>query len=375
MKNDAFWRTAGFWLIPFLVIATVLGMVAARAVQSENKPKGPTQPATGPGGSASTHSRVVAKMYGTGPTRYWIFEPADPQPESAPVVIFNHGWMAMEPRYYGAWIDHIVMRGNLVIFPVYQDSIHTPMSAFTANAASGIRSAIQTLQTEPGHVKPQVDEVAAVGHSMGGVITANLGAEWNQLGIPRPKALMCVEPGKTWTMSRKTSIKLADLSLIGKDTLLLAIAGDRDRLVKDVDAKRIFNESTNVLPENRNFILTMSDDHGSPSLVANHLAPVATNPRYTDPSVKKGLALWFLERMEKRRLKSSSDSDGDADVNGRTIDALDYYGTWKLFDGLSDAAFYGRHREYALGNTHEQRFMGKWSDGVPVRELQVTTIP
>jgi hypothetical protein len=118
-----------------------------------------------------------------------------------------------------------------------------------------------------------------------------------------------------------------------------------------------------------------SDDHGSPSLVANHLAPVATNPRYTDPSVKRGLALWFLERMEKRRLKSSSDSAGDADVNGRTIDALDFYGTWKLFDGLSDAAFYGRNREYALGNTPEQRFMGRWSDGVPVRELQVTTIP
>jgi len=375
MKNYASWKTAGFWLIPILVIATVLGVVAVRAVRSQDKPKGPTQPVAGPGGSASTHSRVVAKMYGAGPTRYWIFEPADPQPESAPVVIFNHGWMAMEPKYYGAWIDHIVRRGNLVIFPVYQDGMHTPMSEFTANAASGIRAAIQTLQTEPGHVKPQLDEVAAVGHSMGGVVTANLGAEWKQLGVPRPKALMCVEPGKTSTLSRTSSIKLADLSLIGKDTLLLAIAGDRDRLVKDVDAKRIFNESTNVLPENRNYILMKSDDHGSPPLVANHLAPVATNPRYSDPTVKAGLALWFLERMEKRRLQSSSNPAGDEDVNSRTIDALDFYGTWKLFDGLSDAAFYGRHREYALGNTPEQRFMGKWSDGVPVRELQVTTIP
>jgi acetyl esterase/lipase len=197
MKNYASLEIASFWLIPFLVIATVLGVVAVREVRSEDKPKGPTQPVTGPGSSAFTHSRVVAKMYGTGPTRYWIFEPADPQPESAPVVIFNHGWMAMEPKYYGAWIDHIVMRGNLVIFPVYQDGMHTPMSEFTANAASGIRSAIQTLQNEPGHVKPRLDEVAAVGHSMGGVITANLGAMWNQLGIPRPKALMCVEPGKT----------------------------------------------------------------------------------------------------------------------------------------------------------------------------------
>ena len=30
---------------------------------------------------------------------------------------------------------------------------------------------------------------------------------------------------------------------------------------------------------------------------------------------------------------------------------LDYYGTWKLLDGLADAVFRGVHREYTLGNT------------------------
>ena len=52
-------------------------------------------------------------------------------------------------------------------------------------------------------------------------------------------------------------------------------------------------------------------------------------------------------------------------------DALDYYGTWKLFDGLRDAVFHGINREYALGDTDHQRFMGLWSDGVPVRQLLV----
>ncbi len=56
----------------------------------------------------------------------------------------------------------------------------------------------------------------------------------------------------------------------------------------------------------------------------------------------------------------------------RSVDALDYYGLWKLFDGLTDAAFFGRNREYALGNTPRQRFMGLWSDGMPVKELIVT---
>jgi hypothetical protein len=56
----------------------------------------------------------------------------------------------------------------------------------------------------------------------------------------------------------------------------------------------------------------------------------------------------------------------------RRIDALDYYGLWKLFDGLTDAAYYNRNRDYALGNTPQQRYMGKWSDGMPVKEMIVT---
>src|ERR1700733_5951337 len=94
----------------------------------------PPQPAGGPGGAEYHHKQVVANMYGTGPTRYWIFEPADPKPDNAPLVIFNHGWSAMEPKVYGAWIDHIVKRGNVVVYPVYQDSLRTPTYDFTPNA-------------------------------------------------------------------------------------------------------------------------------------------------------------------------------------------------------------------------------------------------
>ena len=78
----------------------------------------------------------------------------------------------------------------------------------------------------------------------------------------------------------------------------------------------------------------------------------------------------------------SSDPIGDApQVKRRVrpetmmINALDYFGTWKLFDALCDAAFTGKNREYALGNTPQQRFMGLWSDGTPVKELKVTDKP
>jgi hypothetical protein len=38
-------------------------------------------------------------------------------------------------------------------------------------------------------------------------------------------------------------------------------------------------------------------------------------------------------------------------------------------------AFDGEWCDYALGNTREQRYMGEWSDGVPVTEAVVTDDP
>ena len=79
-----------------------------------------------------------------------------------------------------------------------------------------------------------------------------------------------------------------------------------------------------------------TDRHGQPPLSADHFAPVAL----------AGFA-----------------------------HALHWYGFWKWFDGLTDAAFYNKNRNYALGNTAEVRFMGRWSDGQPVTEAKVIENP
>jgi hypothetical protein len=54
------------------------------------------------------------------------------------------------------------------------------------------------------------------------------------------KCLQSPEPGK-WAKAAWASIDLADLSQIPAETLLLlTVNGDSDRLVRDIDAKRIF---------------------------------------------------------------------------------------------------------------------------------------
>ena len=102
----------------------------------------PSQPQTGPGGKQYLHTGVIKNRYGTGGQEYWIFEPDSPKPRTAPVIVFLHGWGGMNPLYYGAWVDHLVKRGNIVIYPRYQANLLTPIREFTPNTVAAIKDAL-----------------------------------------------------------------------------------------------------------------------------------------------------------------------------------------------------------------------------------------
>jgi dienelactone hydrolase len=310
----------------FLLSAVLICSLTHAAAKSTTATP-PTQPATGPGGLAAPHSAVTVNSYGSGDTQYWIFEPAEPRPASAPVVIFMHGYGAMEPDHYQAWIDHIVKRGNIVIYPRYQSWLLTAPSTYLGNATAALKSAFIELSNSD-HVQPVAGKVAIVGHSYGGVLTANIAATAAASGLPQPGAVMCVEPGTGGFQTYE------DYSKIPAGTLLLCIAGKDDTVVGALDAGRIYFGATNVGKKDRNFIQLISDDHGTPALVADHFFPVTLD---------------------------------------RPLDAFDWYGGWKWFDALSDAAFFGTNREYALGGKPQQKFMGKWSDGRKVVQPKIVT--
>ncbi|NOZ20124.1 MAG: alpha/beta hydrolase fold domain-containing protein [Planctomycetes bacterium] len=341
----------------------------------------PGQPTRGPGGREYRHAGVTKNVYEQGARQYWLFEPSDPAPESAPVVVFNHGWGAVNPMTYGAWIEHIVRRGNIVIYPRYQAKWRHPPGEITQNAVDAVKAAIGRLQGK-GHVRPQLDKFAIVGHSAGGQITANMAALAASAGLPQPRAIMCVQPGKSWSLAKRIQIPLVDLSTIPEGALLLAVVGDCDNIARDIDAKRIFNESSRVPLANKDFVTIVTDRHGSPPLVADHFSPCAANDAFDSgehaaKQEKDGpLRSRLRERMKQRRAKQAhKDGFPNLDAASRSVNALDYYGYWKLFDALCDAAFYGKNRACALGNTPQQRFMGTWSDGAPVKEAIVTDTP
>ncbi|MFQ6131299.1 MAG: alpha/beta hydrolase family protein [Armatimonadota bacterium] len=302
-------------------------------------PAPPQQPAEGPGGADYKHAGVTESSYGSGGSRYWLFEPSGPAPETAPLIVFNHGWMGIDPRFYQAWIEHLVKRGNIVVFPQYQRGALTLPQAFTPLATAATKDAIRRLQGG-GHVRPDLEKFAIVGHSAGGAITANMAARAALDGLPTPKAIMPVEPGTGAERGRGWTVPLEDFGKIPQGCLLLVVVGADDKLAGDVSAKHIFRGATQVPAEDKDFVVVNTDRHGRPRLVADHFAPC-----------------------------------GGPETKRTRVDALDYYAFWKLFDALTDAAFYGENREVALGNTPEQRYMGVWSDGQPVVELTVTDDP
>jgi hypothetical protein len=128
------------------------------------------------------------------------------------------------------------------------------------------------------------------------------------------------------------------------DLLLLVVVGKDDLFAKETTGRAIFEKSIGLTKENKNLIRLRSDRSGQPPLSADHFSPLALNQSYDS-----GKSL----RSGDRERRSPGSMARDA------TDTLDYFGYWKWFDALTDAAFFGRNRNIALGDTPEQRFHGK----------------
>src|ERR1017187_8621944 len=123
-------------LLRWLGRCGVLSLALAGVLRADEDPPD-TPPSSGRIEPESTSPHRSFKRYeiGEGPRSYWIFEPDDPKPEArAPLVVFLHGWFAVNPGFYGAWIDHLVRDGKIVIFPRYQNDVDTAPQDFLPNA-------------------------------------------------------------------------------------------------------------------------------------------------------------------------------------------------------------------------------------------------
>ncbi|MBN9614794.1 MAG: hypothetical protein BGO25_20515 [Acidobacteriales bacterium 59-55] len=332
-----------------VLLLTTVGALGQNGISNGAKPTQPSQPQHGPGSSEATSHSVVTLKIADGSQGGWIFLPANPGPSTAPVIIFCHGWAAISPHGYQAWINHLVMRGNIVLWPNYQNSPLTPTRQALPNALAGVKAGLRVLQSGNYSVRPDLDRVVVAGHSAGGMVAAGIAARAVVEGLPKMKALMSVEPGDS-QRGGVASVPLADLSTLPPDTLMLILVGQDDTSVGTFDGERILHESTSVSPLNKALLMLHSDDHGSPALIANHFTPYAVlNADGT-----------FAKEPTKASFSRNTAYIG-------VVDALDYMGTWRLLDRLMDAAFGGEGNR--IFQDPSVLDMGTWSDRVPVKRL------
>ncbi|MEM6415802.1 MAG: alpha/beta hydrolase [Pseudomonadota bacterium] len=262
-----------------------------------------------------TRAARFTKVGSRGEAAY-IFAPRAKESGTAPLVVFFHGLAATDPFSYGGWIDHLVDRGNIVIYPVAENTKFDRARKIRRNAIVGVRSAINYLQQ--GRLKPDLNRVSYVGHSVGGGLSVQLAADAKTLGLPTPKAIMPVQSGGS-----KNPTDIAQVNRLPSRLLLLAIDGDQDQFEDSREGRMIVMNANAVPAKNRGYIVLRS----SSSLIADHYAPLSPDLRYQmlRKSGRKG---------RRALMKMFGARDGE-------FNALDRNGFWRLFDDLMDAAYAG----------------------------------
>jgi pimeloyl-ACP methyl ester carboxylesterase len=178
-------------------------------------------------------------------------------PAGRPVVVFLHGWSAVRPEAYGAWLEHLVRGGATVVYPIYQTSLVDVRSPLP-NLLAALRAAFARLD---GH-----GPVVAAGHSAGGALAVDLAASAARAGLPAPQAVLSVFPGRGL---RGIPLRLpaADPTGVPPSTRLLVLASERDEVVGTGTARNLVARAVRV-PRARRTLRLVRDraaaDHGAP---------------------------------------------------------------------------------------------------------------
>lgn len=328
-------------IVCLLLVATInrAGVSANPAAISQ-----PTQPASGPGSREHRFTDTQRIHVGDEPTGAWVVTPAGVTPSdlrNLPTVLFIHGFGARDPNTYGGWIDHLVLRGAIVIYPDYQPAnpLQDAPAEYISNLFTGIRTGIEHLE-HAGMTDVRTRGLHVVGHSLGGVLAVRYAQDADRLGFPRVRTLTVVEPGGCSTCGNFGSlgVPLELDRMLPADLLAQMVVGSDDSTVGDADARSIWPLLRNIPSVHRDYVTIVSDHHGAPPMIADH------------------------------------EMVGTGGARG-IEDAMDWFALWRPLDALIACVDSGKLCSTAIGDTSEHRAMGTWSDGTPVTPLLISDGP
>lgn len=335
------------------VIATVIvltlttGWIGVCWAQGRFRPDRTSSTAIAQGGYGFTSSGNLPAagaqrfLIGRDASAYWLFLPSAQSRRLAPVVFFMHGWMAIEPYFYGGWIDHLLNQGYIVVYPVFQTSKSDTPQSMRQNAVLALKDAVAQLDSGTYPVRPDWSRLSIVGHSFGGGLSTLTASDARSAGLPIPRFVLALAPG--W---RGGQLPSQELARFPPSTYLLVVQGGDDELASSRQASVIVS-STSHLPESRKQLLVLRTENNIP---INHSAPLAPLEAYRNPALspaeirRQKIATFIFNRLYGQK--------------PGTIDFIDYNGYWKLFDSANQALDRG-DSPFSVLSTTFQKVSGK----------------
>lgn len=310
-----------------------------------------------------THGAVLVHGIGDGINRIYVFLPSRPALTRGlvPIVFFHHGWQGMNPKNYGALIDHLASEGNVVLFPVYQDSDATSPQIVTSVAAAAERSALRWMSDQG--IVPAPGQVVYFGYSMGAAISLKLAVTAKQEGIPAPDALVLAAPGDAYHVAHGDNGRSIwpDMTLLPKNLPIAILTGVDDRAIGLPTARKLEAALCRAGIKHHSLLVLPSDTHGDVRVVAGHASPGAPDTRFD----------WPLS-IHTSDLPAELPARGSYEPSA-SLNQLDFFGYWKALDALLDSL--AKENKYAgayippssvfTNGVPSQLYLGTWADGTP----------
>lgn len=265
--------------------------------------------------SALQAGEVNRQLIGEGAIAYWLFQPKEVPNTPAPVTFFMHGWQAIDPHFYGGWIDHLVSNGAIVVYPVFQLTKDDTPDAMRQSAVKALQNAVAYLNLEANGLKADWDRLSIVGHSFGGGLASLVASDANDAGLVNPRFVLALAPG--W---RGGDLPAQDLADIPATTNMLMIEGADDKLSESRHGGTIYWATTQVQRENKQLLL-LEAGNGS---VVNHSSPLSPLEVYRDPRLTPEEVCRQKEAIKVFNKLTRQDPG--------TIDFVDHNGYWRILD-------------------------------------------
>jgi acetyl esterase/lipase len=218
----------------------------------------------GGGGSSSSASYPTKETIKSANTEVangvWMFLPAG-KPKR--LVIFFHGQggpTEATPQNHRPWIDHLVKRGAVVVYPRYELDYSRAV----------IDPAIQGIQTANKSLSLAGLPVMALGYSRGAAMAVEYAALAARRGVPVPDAVETVNP-----VPYGETARIVNLKPIRASTILAVLISDKDPHAIDGSTMLLHRLRDADFPGNQ---IELNVAHSKKGFVADHLAPLSTEP-------------------------------------------------------------------------------------------------